>query len=186
MFFDSSYLFISFYAFSHSFPLTHSAHKYVLLFILSFTFIFLFILPFYSTYWSFLSLFIFSYSFFSLIPLFLFLFVLFFWSYISISVASYSFYPPNLFDPSHYSHLYLLRGLKGLGIRNFMWHSIESSKYLPTIGTHMIWFNPRGSDKVFDSSVLYQISTLNWLFLVKYVFLRFVNSIIFCRNSIEN
>ena len=42
------------------------------------------------------------------------------------------------------------------------------------------------SDEFFDSSVLYQISTLEWLFLLMYVSLRFLNSIIFCRNSIEN
>ena len=44
-----------------------------------------------------------------------------------------------------------------------MWHSIESSKYMPTIGTQYdLIQSPRSerSDKVFDSSVLYQITTM--------------------------
>ena len=54
-----------------------------------------------------------------------------------------------------------------------MWSSIESSKYMSTIGTHYDLFqSPRSerSDAVSDSSVLYQISTLKWLFLLMYVF----------------
>ena len=48
-------------------------------------------------------------------------------------------------------------------IRNFMWYSIESVKCMSKIGTHYYLIQSlrsQKSDKVFDSFVLYEISTI--------------------------